>query len=216
VSHRSPPISVRPLTPERWHDLVTLFGCRGCSVARNCWCMAYRESGTPTPQIGKLREQRRRALRNLVEAGTVPGLLAYRSSGSEEAVPVGWISLGPREEYAKLQRSPIMKPVDDQPVWSVVCFFVHPEHRGAGVATALLNAGIRHARDHGARLLEAYPVDDTARRDDKAMWFGAKRMYDRAGFHEVARRKPTRPVVRKALRGAARHRAAASPHQSSH
>jgi hypothetical protein len=32
------------------------------------------------------------------------------------------------------------------------------------------------------------------------MFFGAKRMYDRAGFKEVARRKETRPVMRRALR----------------
>jgi hypothetical protein len=32
------------------------------------------------------------------------------------------------------------------------------------------------------------------------MWFGAKSMYDKAGFAEVARRKPERPVVRLRVR----------------
>src|SRR5919112_617370 len=90
----------------------------------------------------------------------------------------------------------VMKPVDDKPVWSVVCFVVPAVHRGQGVAHALLRAAIAYARKRGATIIEAYPVDKQGRSSDDAMWFGAKSMYDRAGFKEVARRKPTRPVVR--------------------
>jgi len=89
-----------------------------------------------------------------------------------------------------------MKPVDDQPVWSVICFVVPFEHRGQGVATELLAAAVAWARRQGVKLLEAYPVDKPGRAGDDTMWFGAKSMYDRAGFEEVARRKPQRPVVR--------------------
>jgi ribosomal protein S18 acetylase RimI-like enzyme len=89
-----------------------------------------------------------------------------------------------------------MKPVDGKSVWSIICFVVPSAHRGQGVAHALLHGAIAYARQHGATLIEAYPVDKPARSNDDAMWFGAKSMYDRAGFEEVARRKPTRPVVR--------------------
>ena len=87
-----------------------------------------------------------------------------------------------------------MKAVDDQPVWSIICFVVPSEHRGQGVARALLAGAIAYARKHGATLLEAYPVDRQGRANDDSMWFGAKSMYDNAGFTEVARRKPQRPV----------------------
>jgi len=89
-----------------------------------------------------------------------------------------------------------MKPVDDKPVWSIICFVVPAEHRGQGVARALLQGAIAYAREHGATVIEAYPVDKAHPSKDDAMWFGAKSMYDHAGFKEVARRKPTRPVVR--------------------
>jgi ribosomal protein S18 acetylase RimI-like enzyme len=82
------------------------------------------------------------------------------------------------------------------PVWSIVCFVVPSEHRGQGVARALLDGAIAYARKRGATLLEAYPVDRKRRSSDDAMWFGAKSMYDHAGFEEVARRKPERPIVR--------------------
>jgi GNAT superfamily N-acetyltransferase len=93
-----------------------------------------------------------------------------------------------------------MKPVDDRPVWSIVCFFVDRNARGRGLSEKMLRAAVRYARSFGVRLLEAYPVDKDGPSDPDSMFFGAKSMYDRAGFKEVARRKPTRPVVRKALR----------------
>ena len=188
-------LKVLPLTPGRWRDLEAVFGARGCSVARNCWCMAYRRTGAWSPPAGVRRGAANRALlKALVDAGRPPGLIAY-----DGRAPVGWVSLGPREEFLKLMRSPVMKPVDDNPVWSIVCFVVPSEHRGRGVARALLDGAIAWARRRGARLLEAYPVDKRRRSNDIDMWFGAKSMYDRAGFKEVARRKPARPVVRRAL-----------------
>lgn len=185
-------LTVRPLTPERWPDLEAIFGAKGCSVARGCWCMYYRTSGTQGQSASLTRAQSNKAqLKALVDAGRPPGLIGYRSK-----MPVGWVSLGPREDYAKLARSPVMKPVDDQPVWSIVCFVVPSEFRRQGVAQALLAAAVSYAKKQGAHLLEAYPVDKPSRSNDEFMWFGAKSMYDKAGFVEVARRKPQRPVVR--------------------
>ena len=186
-------LTVLPVTPARWPDVEAIFSARGCSVARGCWCMFYRRSGAGRSlPVGTSRAKANRAdLKALVDTGKSPGLIAYRGK-----IPVGWVSLAPRDEFAKLKRSPVMKPVDDKPVWSIVCFVVPAEHRGQGVARALLQGAITYARKHGATLIEAYPVDKADRSKDDAMWFGAKSMYDDAGFKEVARRKPTRPVVR--------------------
>ncbi len=190
-------LTIRPVTPARWNDLETIFKARGCSIARGCWCMHYRRSGSP-PKLpaGTTRSQANRAeLRALVDAGETPGLIAYRGKQ-----PVGWVSLGPRADYEKLQRSPVMKPVDDTPVWSIICFVVPGDERGKGVARALLDGAIAFAKRNRARLIEAYPVDKPGRARDDAMWFGAKSMYDAAGFREVARRKPHRPIVRLSTR----------------
>jgi GNAT superfamily N-acetyltransferase len=193
---RSTRLEVRPLTPDRWDDLVALFNARGGSQVRGCWCMFYRRAGRDDVPVGTSRaEHNRRALKALVDRGTTPGLIGYR-----DGKPVAWVSLGPREDYAKLARSPVMKPVDDKPVWSVVCFYTALEARGEGLSEVMLAHAAEYARRNGARLLEAYPVDKPARGRDDSMWFGAKRMYDRAGFVEVARRKPVRPVMRKTLR----------------
>src|SRR5665811_426659 len=100
----------------------------------------------------------------LVDAGVVPGLIGY-----VDGSPAGWISLGPRKDYAKLPRSPIMKPVDDRDVWSVVCTFVAKSFRGQGVQHRLLQAAIRYAREQGVRTLEAYPVDKPERSHNEFM-----------------------------------------------
>ncbi|TMH74393.1 MAG: GNAT family N-acetyltransferase [Betaproteobacteria bacterium] len=186
-------LTVHPLTPERWPDLEALFNARGCSVARSCWCMYYRRSGPRGPlPAGTTRAQANRAeLKALLRSREPPGLIGYRGK-----VPVGWVSLGPRDDYAKLRRSPVMKAVDERPVWSIVCFVVPSQYRGQGVARALLDGAIAYARKRGVALLEAYPVDKPRRSADDSMWFGAKSMYDAAGFEEVARRKPNRPIVR--------------------
>lgn len=185
-------IVVVPLTRERWNDLVDLFNRPGGSIVRGCWCMYYRKTGSSAGATGA---KNKRALSALVSRDHTPGLLAYDGDRS-----VGWVSIGPREEYLRLQRSQVMKPVDDKPVWSIVCFYVDPRARGNGITEALLKGAIAYARSKGARLVEAYPVDKHERSHPDFMWFGAKRIFDHAGFKEVARRKKTRPVMRKALR----------------
>ena len=184
----------RPLTPETWADLEELFGMPGGSIVRGCWCMYYRRTG-PVSVSAAAGVDNKAQLCSLVDSGVVPGLVGYA-----DRRPAGWISLGPREDYLKLRRSPIMKPVDDAEVWSVVCTYVAKQHRGRGVQHRLLAAGLDLARDNGVRLVEAYPVDKPQRSHDDFMFFGSRSLYERAGFREVVRRSPTRVVMRRALR----------------
>jgi GNAT superfamily N-acetyltransferase len=205
-------LTIHPLTPDRWPDLEAIFNARSCSVARGCWCMCYRRSGPVQAAPGQLHAEVNKAqFKAVVDAGPPPGLIAYRvDPGADDGgdapdttgaytrrgTPVGWLSVGPREHYAKLARSSVMKPVDKLPVWSVICFVVPAEHRGQGIARALLNAAVHWAAQQGATLLEAYPIDKPGPTHPDNLWFGTKGMFDAAGFTEVARRKPERPVVR--------------------
>ncbi len=188
------PFETRPLTPETWGDLEALFAMPGGSIVRGCWCMYYRVTGTVSVS-GAAGVDHKQQLCDLVEGGTVPGLVGYL-----EGAPVGWISLGPREDYLKLKRSPIMKPVDDAEVWSIVCTYVAKSHRGQSLQHRLLAGAIDHARDEGVRMLEAYPVDKPERSHADFMFFGSRSLYERAGFREVVRRSPTRVVMRRGLR----------------
>jgi GNAT superfamily N-acetyltransferase len=195
-------VVTRPLTEARWPDLEAVFLAKGCSMARGCWCMYYRETGRLDPPAGVGAAADRRARLHALAAADPPaGLIAYA-----DGLPVGWVAVAPRAHYPRLVRSPVAKAVDDRPVWSVVCFVVPSPYRGRGVARALLRGAIEHAEAHGAVALEAYPIDKAERSDASFLWNGTLSMFEREGFVEVARRRPERPVVRKELGGPRRDR----------
>jgi GNAT superfamily N-acetyltransferase len=181
-------VDCRPVTPDRWPDLEALFGPRG--ACGGCWCMWWR---LPRGQFeaGK-GETNREALRRLVMAGEPPGLLGYL-----DGQPAGWCAIAPRADYPGLSRSRVLKPVDDLPVWSVTCFFVARRYRRQGVGVALLRAAVEHARERGAAVIEGYPVEPrTGAIPDAFAWTGTPRLFVQAGFEEVLRRSPTRPIMR--------------------
>lgn len=158
--------------------------------------MYYRHSGEVRIPEGMTRAQANRAsLKSLAKSDPPAGLIGYRGD-----IPVGWVSFGPREEFRKLERSSVMKRVDDAKVWSIICFVVPGEFRKQGVARALLDRAIAFAKKRRVKLLEAYPVDRRGESRDDSLWFGTKSMFDSAGFKVVARRKPQRPVMRLALK----------------
>jgi GNAT superfamily N-acetyltransferase len=182
-------LEILPVTAERWSDLAALFGPRG--ACGGCWCMHWRLTSREY-EAGK-GAVNRRALQETVAAGPAPGLLAY-----DAGQPTGWCAVGPRATFARLVRSRILAPVDDRPVWSVVCFYVDRDHRGRGVTVALLEAATRYAAAQGARIVEGYPVEPRNENVPPVFAFtGLASAFRRAGFREVARRSPTRPIMRR-------------------
>jgi GNAT superfamily N-acetyltransferase len=181
-------LEVVPVTPERWDDMCELFERRGPrgghrnAPGYGCWCMYWRDRSLVHD------EPKKQAMATLVRSGHEPGLLAY-----EDSVPVGWVSLGLREEFPHILRSPQYRPREDGGggnVWSLVCFVVDRPRRGRGVAIELLAAAVEYAWSHGASSLEAYPhVSD--RRD----YMGSVRLFETAGF-ETVRDAHKRCIVR--------------------
>jgi ribosomal protein S18 acetylase RimI-like enzyme len=171
-------LEIAPVTPERFGDMCELFERRGPRGGRRnapaygCWCMYWRDRSLPHGQPKK------RAMAALVRAGRTPGLLAY-----DDGMPVGWVSLGPREDFPYILRSPQYRPREKgggAAVWSLVCFAVDRYTRRRGVAAALLQAAIEHAFARGATSLEVYP-----HRDDPRDYMGHVELFDRAGFAHV-------------------------------
>jgi GNAT superfamily N-acetyltransferase len=181
-------VVVRPLTPSRWPDLVKLFGDRG--ACGGCWCMSWRLSRAEFAK--RQGAGNKRAFKKIVASGDVPGVLAYANGE-----PVGWCAIEPRETYPRLARSRILKPVDDQPVWSVTCFFVTRPYRRQGVSVMLLEGAVKYAKRRGAKIVEGYPHEPASGPwPDAFVWTGTASTFRRAGFVEVARRSRARPIMR--------------------
>jgi GNAT superfamily N-acetyltransferase len=184
---RAGALEVLPVTAARWADLERLFGSKGACAG--CWCMYWRLRHKDYER-GK-GAANKRALKRLV-AERVPGLIGY-----VDGEPAGWCCIAPREELVRLETSRILQPVDEQPVWSVVCFFIARAYRGSGLSVELLRAAVEYARKQGAGIVEGYPVDASGRKVPAAFaWTGTQRAFLAAGFEECARRSPTRPIMR--------------------
>ena len=191
-------LEIQPLTPKRIADLATLFDQGG--DPKWCWCSYFRIRGRDwtNATAAENREVLATAARRRDHA---PGLVAY-----DEETVVGWVSLGPREDYERLAFSRVLAPIDEAPVWSIVCFVVGRKSRGQGVAGDLLAAAVDYAREHGATMLEAYPVDvpKGERIASASAFHGTLGMFKRAGFKVIERRRlnassPVRPIVRLTL-----------------
>jgi GNAT superfamily N-acetyltransferase len=182
----SGPLEIAPLTSQRWDDFTALFG--GSAVTNGCWCMFWRIPRKQFQNNGSAGN--RTAMQALVDAGEIPGVLAYL-----DGQPVAWCSLGPRESYGALERSRVLTRVDEQPVWSLVCFFVAKGHRHQGLMLPLLRGALEYARAQGARLVEAYPIEHTTF-DVAGSYMGRIATLEQAGFTIVAAPNARRRIMR--------------------
>jgi len=181
-------VKFMPLTPEQWDDFEKLFGPHG--AIGGCWCMWWRlkRSEFECHQ----GEDNRQTMRAIVLSGEVPGILAYLDERA-----IGWCSVAPREAFPVLDRSPVLKQVDDQPVWSVVCFFIARGFRRQRVSEQLLRAAVAYAQQEGAHIVEGYPIEPKKGTVPEIYAFtGKATTFRNVGFEEVARRSVTRPIMR--------------------
>jgi GNAT superfamily N-acetyltransferase len=182
--------AIHPLTPDRWDDLVDLFGPeRGASSG--CWCMWWRMPRADWKAAP--RTEKRDRFRTIVEAGPPPGVLAYADGQA-----VGWCAVGPRETLPRMNVSRVAAPLDaTDGVYAVNCFYIRTGYRGQGLMRVLLDGAMALAAEQGAVAVEACPLDT----DRKLVWgegyVGLAPVFRAAGFSEVARRSATRPLMRR-------------------
>lgn len=179
--------SFKPLTADTWEAFEQLLGPRG--ACGGCWCMTWRLHKADFDK-GKSGGNKK-AIQKLARKNEPIGMIAF--AGNE---PAGWCAIAPREKYIRLEKSRALKPVDDQPVWSVSCFFIAKAHRRKGLSVTLLKAAVQFAKDQGAEIIEAYPVEPKDKKmPDVFAWTGIVTTYTKAGFVEVARHT-VRPILR--------------------
>ncbi len=186
-----PRIETHPLTPARWPDLEALFGPNG--AYGGCWCMFFRLRRKDAHANGNAGN--RVALKAIVDSGHPPGLLAY-----VDGQVAGWVSLDSRDKFEALAYSRKLQPVDDTPVWSIVCFVVGRKFRKQRLMTRLLDAAVDYAREHGATTVEAYPVEPIAELKSYDGYTGVASTFKRAGFKEVKRASNRQLIVRREVR----------------
>lgn len=193
TDRHDPAVTVLPATSDRWPDLQVVFGTRGDPSW--CFCQFFLTTGSSYEESA---DRNRQALCTQLSQQPPPGLLAYAG-----AAPVGWVQVGPRALFPRITTNKATAALDSEGVWRCTCFVVRVGHRRHGVARALLAGAIDFAREHAARILEAHPVDVSAKGGpvpSASLYHGTLSMFADAGFGEVLRTRPDRPVVRLQLR----------------
>ncbi|MGY5806125.1 GNAT family N-acetyltransferase [Rhizobium sp. LEGMi198b] len=185
-----------PLTADRWGDFETLFGPSGACYG--CWCTYLR---VPTSERKTMDGgAKKKFMQARVSAGPPPGLLGYIGER-----PVAWTQVGPRSELPQWN-SPktVSRPLDpedaeDSSVWAVSCFFMNSRDRGKGYSHRMLSEAVNFAKASGARILEGCPIERTMQSKSVGLCVGSLRIFEAAGFSEVAKRKDGRPLMRLVL-----------------
>lgn len=184
-------IRIAPASADRFDDVE--HALTGGGDGASCWCQWWMLRNKDFQAT--TNEQRRELLREDLDAPVPSALVAY-----VDGAAAGWVKVSPRPDQPRLaatrdfQQSP--EPFDDGSVWAITCFVVRREFRGEGLGGALLDAAVDHARSHGARIIEGYPVDtSTKKTSTNDLYHGALTTFMAAGFAEVARPKPARPIV---------------------
>jgi predicted GNAT family acetyltransferase len=189
-------LDIVPLTADRWADFERLFGRQGACYG--CWCTYFRLA--PKQRKANSSKDNKAFIQARIEAGPAPGLLGYIG---DEAV--AWMQIGPRADVPQFNNpgrvsAPLPDgPVDDPAVWAISCFFTRSAIRGQGLSHSMVAAGIGHARENGARVLEACPMDRAKQAKSVGLFVGSTRVFEKAGFEQVALRKDGRPLVRLTL-----------------
>ena len=179
--------SCHPLTPKLWRDFEILFCTNG--ACGGCWCMYWKLRGKAFEEAAG--DEARQMQKSQVDSGHSPGLIAY-----SEGYPIGWIAVEPRSAYSKLAHSRVLKPVDDQPVWSITCFFVSKKARRNGLTIRLIKEAVKYVQERGGKIVEGYPIKTSGEAPAPFLYTGIASAFSQAGFVECIRRSATRPIYR--------------------
>ena len=181
-------LTIKPLTSKNWQDFEMLFGPRG--AYGGCWCMWWR---IPRKEFEEGQGQKNHdAMKAIVDSGTIPGLIAYIDDE-----PCGWCSVAPRDHYSSLERSRVLKRFDDQPVWSLVCFFINKKYRGIGLGKKLIRGVIEFVKLQAGRIIEAYPTNiHKENMSPVSTFMGIPKIFEKVGFKEVNRPSKSKIIMR--------------------
>lgn len=191
-------ITTKQATLDDWADVQQTLTGGGDGASCQCiWPMLANKDWN-----GTTRDGREQILRTEIADGPPPGIVAY-----VDGEAAGWVRVGPRPTQMRLTRTRTIvaatpEPLDDESVWAVSCFSIRREHRGKRVTAALLDAAVDYAKNSGARLIEAYPIDTGGGKvPSNDLFHGALSTFEAAGFHQSGELKPGRPLVALDLTG---------------
>ena len=192
-------IVIRPLTPKLNADYLDFFDHRAFTDDNPngpCYCTSPNQE---EEQIKKMvsefqsfgvKETLRKDAAEMLDQNKIHGYLAYDGDQA-----IGWCNAADIESYVGFVPE-FARNITCGKTISIVCFEIAPEYRGKGLASAFISRVCSDARSNGYSAVEGYAVLSDQRNDFD--YQGPYRLYQKAGFTEVAREKG-QAVMRKVL-----------------
>ena len=181
-------IIIKPLTSESTADYLDFFDNRAFTDGNPngpCYCTSPNQDEASIQQMVcefqtfGVKETIRKYAVEMLNNNRIHGYLAYDGNLS-----VGWCNAADIDSYAGFVPDFARKNTCGKTV-SIVCFEIAPEYRGMGIASALIDRVCIDAKSKGYMAVEGY-AKITDKRDDFD-YQGPVRLYQKAGFAEVAR-----------------------------
>ena len=192
-------IVIRPLTSELNADYLDFFDHRAFTDGNPngpCYCTSpNQEEEQIRKMVGEfkihgVKETLRRYAAEMLDRNMIHGYLAYDGDQA-----IGWCNAADMESYVGFVPAFARRIACGKTI-SIVCFEIAPGYRGMGIASAFIDRVCADAGSKGYAAVEGYANLSDQRNDFD--YQGPYRLYQKAGFAEVAREKG-QAVMRKVL-----------------
>lgn len=192
-------IVIRPLTSELNADYLDFFDHRAFTDDNPngpCYCTSPNQEEEQIKTMVSefksfgVKETLRKYAAEMLDRNMIHGYLAYDGDQS-----IGWCNAADIESYAGFVPT-FARDITCGKTISIVCFEIAPEYRGMGIASAFIDRVCTDAKSNGYTAVEGYANTSDQRNDFDFQ--GPYRLYQKAGFIEVAREKG-QAVMRKVL-----------------
>ena len=192
-------IIIKPLTTESSADYLDFFDNRAFTDNNPngpCYCTSPNQDEESIQKMVSefktygVKNTIRKYAVEMLNNNKIHGYLAYDGNLS-----VGWCNAADIESYSGFVPDFARNNTCGKTV-SIVCFEIAPEYRGKGIASAFIDRVCNDAKSKGYIAVEGYAKLSDER--DDFDYQGPVRLYQKAGFTEVARENG-QVVMRKVL-----------------
>lgn len=144
-----------------------------------CYCRYYHTNCSSAEWEQRTGAQNKLEAIEQIKSGKMKGYLAFDGDKC-----IGWCNANNVKEYKRFEND-LDTIIKDKKTGCVICFVIHPDYRGQGVARQLLKHAIMDFRKHGYEAVIALPIEN--KQAPEKLYRGTLNMYNENGFKEIER-----------------------------
>jgi GNAT superfamily N-acetyltransferase len=176
-------IEIRALTPELADSFATYLGGLNFDHSPHwatCYCRFYHTDVSAEVWQGRSGEVNKAESLEAIHACEMKGYLAFDGDQC-----VGWCNANALASYKRMKP---YWPMGEDParIGATMCYVIHPEYRGQGLARKLLKRVVEDFKAAGFAAVCAYPFKSDENRQKE--YRGTLNMYLELGFKELETR----------------------------